>query len=154
MTPPLILLLACAGGDYTSENAAAGVQPPPGERPAEPFAPPTVAAEEAAALDPLAATDLEELGRHVGEVRAVRGVCADVYIPSSGSVVVLNFAENYRDAVTVPVFADHFGKWPGGPAAIARAYEGKTLSVQGLVTEYRGAAQIKAAHPGQIRVVE
>ena len=154
MIVPLVLCLAVAGGDYESENDAAGVQPPPAERKDARFEPGTIPASDAAKLDPLDAGDLKELGKHVGTVRAVRGTVAATFAPRGGSVLILNFAENYRSAMTAPVFKADFDKWPGGADAIETAYEGKTLLIRGLVTEYRGAAQIKIAHPGQILVIE
>ncbi|QDT14040.1 hypothetical protein [Alienimonas californiensis] len=154
MFAPAVLCLALFGGEYQSENAATGVQPPFAERAVQPFEPPTIAAAAAEALAPLDARDLEALRGHVGTVKAVRGRCTAAFVPEGGTVVVLNFAENYHEALTAPIFDDHFAKWPGGPAAMERAYIGKTLLVQGLVTEYRGAPQIKIAHPGQALVVE
>ena len=153
MTAALICALAFAGDDYASENDATGIQPPVGQKTGA-FDPPTVSVEDAGNLDPLDAIDLKGLGGHVGEVKAIRGTCVAVYVPRNGSVAILNFDRNFRSAATVPIFKDHFEKWPGGAASIEKAYKGKELLVQGLVTEYRGAAQIKAAHPAQIRVVE
>ena len=154
MIPSLIVALACAGADYTSENTADTVQPPPAEAEPGRFEPPTVSAAAAAKLSPLDAKDLAGLKPHVGTVRAVRGTVSAAFVPRGGSVVVLNFDRNYRSAMTAPVFQDHFGKWPGGKSTVERAYRGKTVLVRGLVTEYRGAPQIKIAHPGQIRVIE
>ena len=157
MTAALLLAAAFAapdaGDEFTSENDATGVQPPAGERPG-PFEPPTISKRDAAQLDPVDAKDLRGLGRRVGEVAALRGTCTAVYVPRNGSVAILNFDRNFRSAATVPIFKDHFEKWPGGAAAIEKAYKGKPLLVRGLVTEYRGVAQIKAAHPAQIQIVE
>ena len=155
-TAALLLALAApaAGDDYATENDATGVQPPVADRDAGAFEPATMSAEDADRLDPVGAKELKTLGGKVGRIAAVRGRCVAVYVPKSGSVAILNFDRNFRSAVTVPIFKDHFEKWPGGPATIERAYAGKDLLVRGLVTEYRGTAQIKAAHPGQIFVVE
>ena len=149
----LLCALAFAGDDYTTENDATGVQPPV-EQKSGPFDPPTVSQKDADRLAPIDAKRLKELGGHVGEVKAMRGTCTAVFVPGGGSVAILNFDRNFRSAATVPIFKDHFEKWPGGVEAIEKAYQGKELLVQGLVTEYRGAAQIKAAHPAQIRVIE
>ena len=154
MIAPLILIFAAAGGDYVTENDAVGVQAPFDERAGGTLNLPTIAKSAADRLDPLDAGDLKTLGKHVGEVKAVRGTCTAAFVPRGGTVVVLNFAKNYREAMTVPIFKDHFEKWPGGPGAIEKAYKGKTLLIQGLVTEYRGAPQIKAAHPAQLRLIE
>ncbi len=153
MITPLALCLALWGGEYQSENVATGVQPPLAERSVAPFEPATISAEAADAFAPLDAHDLTTLADHVGEVKRVRGVCAAAFAPKGGSVVVLNFDAEYQRAITAPIFKDHFAKWPGGPAAIERALVGKTLLIEGLVTEYRGAPQIKLAHPGQVRVI-
>ena len=154
MTAPLVLILAFAGGDYTSENAATGVQAPFGEADDGRFEPGTVAASAAAELEPLDAKVLRELGKYVGTVKAVRGTVSGVFAPNGGKVVILNFDRNYRSAMTSPIFSDDFDKWPGGAATVERAYKGKTVLIRGLVTEYRGSAQVKISHPGQIQVIE
>ena len=154
MTTPLVLILAFAGADYTSENAATGVQAPFGEADAGRFEPGAIAASAAAELEPLDAKDLRELGKYVGTVKAVRGTVSGVFAPNGGKVVILNFDRNYRSAMTSPIFSDDFDKWPGGAATVERAYKGKTVLIRGLVTEYRGAAQVKVSHPGQIQVIE
>ena len=152
MTAALLLAAAFAGDDFTSENDATGIAPPVGQRTGT-FDPPTISAKDAAAVDAVDAKKVKDLGRRVGEVAAMRGVCTGAFVPRGGSVVILNFAKNYRNAATAPVFKDHFEKWPGGAKAIEKAYVGKDLLVRGLVTEYRGAAQIKIAHPAQVLVV-
>ena len=151
---PLILCVAVFGADYTSENAVTAVQAPFAERATEPFEPPTISASDAERLAPLDPHELKTLAGHVGEIKTVRGKCTAAFVPKGGTVVVLNFDVNYREALTAPIFEDHFAKWPGGAEAIEEAYVGKTLLIEGLVTEYRDAPQIKIAHPGQVRVIE
>ncbi|MFH5803986.1 hypothetical protein [Alienimonas sp. DA493] len=98
-----------------------------------------MAAADAEAPTPVAAGALKALPGRVGEVTAGRSRGTATFVPGCGTVVALNFAENSRGALTALIFNDHFAEWPSGPAAIERAAVGKTLLVQGLVTEYRGA---------------
>ena len=153
MIASFLFCLALAAGEFTSENSAAGVQPPPEELQRDHFEPTTIGADAVAERTVLDADDLPTLEARVGTVIAVQGECTAAFVPESGAVVVLNFAEDYRTAITVPIFRDHYDKWPGGAETIKEAYVGKTLLIEGLATSYRDAPQIKVAHPGQLRVV-
>ncbi|MEM9701806.1 MAG: hypothetical protein AAF907_05125, partial [Planctomycetota bacterium] len=148
MLASFTLLLAVSAADYSAENTATGVQTPIDQQVGGRFTAKTISAADARRLNPLGTGDLRTLARYVGEVKTVRGTCTAAFGPRGGSVLVLNFDRNYRNAMTAPIFAADFSKWPGGEKAIERAYVGKTLVIQGLVTEYRGAPQIKIAHPG------
>ena len=154
MTTALFCLLAAAGDGYTSTNEATTVQAALGDRDRPAYTARLADSGTVAGYDPLDASDLDGLRGKVGTVAAFRGTVSQVFVPGRGSAAVLNFAENYREAATAPVFRDSFSKFPGGPDAIEEALKGKTVLVVGLVTEFRGRPQIKIAHPGQVFVVE
>ncbi|MEA3334381.1 MAG: phospholipase D-like domain-containing protein [Chloroflexota bacterium] len=69
---------------------------------------------------------------------------------NSGKVAFLNFAENYKDTLSVVIFASDFAKWPEAPEDF---YLGKHIHVQGKVKEYRGAPEVIVEAPGQIEVI-
>lgn len=77
------------------------------------------------------------------------GTIARVFAPRSNTVVILNFAKDYRSAVSAVVFAKNFAAFP--PLA---ALEGKTVLVTGAVQDYQGSPEIVLTAPGQVKVVK
>ncbi len=103
-----------------------------------PVAPQSVAAR------PAVVYDYTEAPAHIGERASVRGRIIDVHTTSHGTV--FDFCANYR---TCPfsgvIFADDERKF----GDLSR-YSGKTVALTGIISSYRGRAEIKLSDPSQL----
>jgi hypothetical protein len=90
--------------------------------------------------------------RHVGEVQTVCGVVvsATYAAPSRGQPTFLNLDQPYPDHIFTAVIWDrNRHKFTTPPEA---QYRGKEICVSGVITTYRGKAQIEVRDPSQITV--
>lgn len=90
-----------------------------------------------------------EAPAHIGERASVRGTLVSVYTSPRGTVF-LDFCADYR---TCPfsgvIFADNAEKF----GDLSR-YVGKTVTLTGVISSYRGRAEIKLSSPSQFAVSE
>lgn len=148
----LLAMFALAGAGFAQEGGPApstSVSKPQHEvaRKDARFA--KVSANEAATLGAIAASDMATLRSKVEKEATVAGKVVAVFRPGSNSIVLLNFARNYRDALTVGVKSAHFAAFPD-----LRTLEGKQVIVVGKVALYRDRPQILIEKPSQLRIVE
>ena len=97
----------------------------------------------------IAATNLAAATKSIGKNALFVGVVTDVFTPRSGSIVLLNFAPNYKNAVVGAVKAADFGKFPP-----LQALKNKKVALTGRVVSYRGSPEIELTRVGAIRVVK
>jgi hypothetical protein len=109
----------------------------------------TVAASDSAVKGALAARDLEEAKKRIGKSGAFTGKVVKVFAPKSNSIVILNFAESYKDALTAVLRAPGFSRFPN-----MEELKGKKVLVTGTFSEFKGAPQIVLTQPSQVRIVE
>ena len=92
---------------------------------------------------------------HIGETATIEGpVIAAVYADTSnGEPTFLNIGLNYPDPdrFTVMIWGVDRGSFPDAPESM---YEGKTIRVTGVVSEYDGRAQIEVTSPDAIEVLD
>ncbi|MFM7322425.1 MAG: hypothetical protein ACKO5K_12995 [Armatimonadota bacterium] len=109
----------------------------------------SVSANEVSALGAVGAADIDALRKRADKETSVVGKVVSVFRPDSRSIVLLNFARNYRDAITVGVKSQHFGAFPD-----LRGLEGKQVIVVGKIGLYRERPQILIEKPTQLRIVK
>jgi outer membrane receptor protein involved in Fe transport len=96
----------------------------------------------------LEAGDLAAARKLIGKRGTFRGTVARVFTPKGGNLVILNFAEDYKTAVTAVLRKPDFSRFPdlGG-------LPGKEILVTGKLVDYEGRPEIELKTPGQIRLV-
>jgi hypothetical protein len=97
------------------------------------------------AATPAALYDYFEAPAHIGERASVRGRLIDVH-PTSRGTAFLDFCVNYKSCpFSGVIFADDVQKF--GNLSL---YEGKTGALTGIISSYRGRAEIKLSDPSQL----
>jgi hypothetical protein len=109
----------------------------------------TIAASDSAVRGALAAKDLEEAKKRVGKAGSFTGKVVKVFAPKSHSIVILNFAENYKEALTAVLRAANFSRFPD-----MNELKGKKVLITGTFSEYKGAPQIVLTQPSQVKILE
>jgi hypothetical protein len=119
-------------------------------KPAEPAKPagPAAAAEVPRVFAP---TDLEPLQAEKGRKIHVEGVIAATGANKTDSIRYLNFTKNFRESVSLVFFANA----GGGTFTKEKLadYVGKRVRVNGVLTDYNGALQIKVESLDQVKLV-
>jgi len=109
----------------------------------------TVAKADKLYADAIDAHDLSKAGKMMGRDGAFRGKVAKLYTSRTGTIVSLNFDEDYKTALTAVVKGSDFSKFPD-----LSQLEGKHVVVSGTFSEYKGNPQIVLTDPKQIAVVK
>lgn len=109
----------------------------------------TVAAGDGSVRDALKATDLDKAKEKQGKSGAFTGKIVKVFSPKSNSVVILNFHEDYKKALTAVVESKNFSKFPK-----LTELKGKTVLVTGKFDTFKGAPQINLKTPDQLKVIK
>jgi hypothetical protein len=153
----LCLTLLC--GDITpelddkfeSENKTSGQ---PAAATAEVIVPATITAAAAEKLIAVPAADTAQLIASDGQDVTVLGQVHSVYIPKSGSPVILNLGEDFKSCTKAVIYDRNFRKWKLSAKEIEALYTGQTLIVEGQVSLYKELPQIEIHSPAQLRVVK
>ena len=91
----------------------------------------------------------QQAGDHIGAEVTVEGDI--VRTRDTGSVIYLNFDENYRGKLSIVIFSKSAARFPEPPAAF---YLNQRVRVTGAVKEYQGAPEIVVDSPAQIEVMD
>lgn len=102
--------------------------------------------------DELNADDVKKIEAKKDEEVTVKGKVYEVFIPSSGSIAILNFGKDSKKCFKAVVFKGDFEKFDGGAQGIKKKYTGKTVTVEGKVSIYKDAPQIAVKTPSQLKV--
>ncbi len=97
----------------------------------------------------LPATDLAGAKKQVGKAAAFVGTVDRTFTPKGNGLVILNFAKDYKTAVTGVVRAKDFAKFPD-----LKALQGKKVLVSGTVQDYKGRPEIALSAPSQVKIVK
>jgi micrococcal nuclease len=89
----------------------------------------------------------ESAEKYVNQYVIVKGTIVDTY--NSGGACFLNFHTEWQSHLTVVIFACDFLGFPESPEEY---YRGKTVSIIGLIQEYKGTPEIIVKTPDQIRI--
>jgi DNA/RNA endonuclease YhcR with UshA esterase domain len=109
----------------------------------------TLAAEDPKVKAATRADDLPAAKQLVGKSGSFQGTVVRVYAPSSNRVVLLDFAREYRTAVTAVVQAADFARFPD-----LTTVKGKRVLVTGKVSEFKGQPQIELTRPDDLKIVK
>lgn len=77
------------------------------------------------------------------------GVVTMVYAPKGNSIVLLNFAPNYKSALVGAVSAKHFRLFPD-----LQKLKGQRVALSGKVVRFKGQPEIELTNAGAIRIVK
>lgn len=108
-----------------------------------------ITAIDAASAGAIAASDLPALRKREGKETTISGKVTTVFAPDSKSIVLLNFARNYKDAIVVGVKSNRFSAFPD-----LRNLKDKSVVVTGVVILFKDRPEILLETPSQIRVVK
>ncbi|MFM7186217.1 MAG: hypothetical protein ACKO14_00215 [Armatimonadota bacterium] len=95
------------------------------------------------------ATDLLAFKDKTGKEITITGKVYTVFAPKSHSIVLLNFASNYKDAITVAVKAKDFSNFPD-----LRKLKDKQVVVTGKCIDYKGQPELEISQLKQLQVIE
>lgn len=109
---------------------------------------PTVSAGDKHVKTALNASDLAGAGKLIGKKGAFTGTVSQVYSPRDHDIVILDFAQNYRSALTAIVKPDNYGKLPD-----LKGLVGKHVLVTGNFSAFEGRPQLEIVSPGQVKIV-
>ena len=107
-----------------------------------------VAQMEAVASEDVPVISWQDAAKYVGQHVIVEGQVVRTY--NSGKAAFLNFDENWRDTLSVVIFASDFPNFPEPPD---QRYLHQVIRVSGRVKMYRGAPEIIVSSPDQIEIV-
>lgn len=97
----------------------------------------------------ISATDLTTAIKAVGKTVTVVGVVDKVFVPGGGSIVLLNFAKDYKKAVVGAVKKKDFGAFP-----VLASLKGKKVVISGKMISYKGQPEVELTKPGAIKIVK
>jgi hypothetical protein len=109
----------------------------------------TVSAADKSVTEALKATDLENAKKLTGKAGTFTGTVTKVFAPKSNSLVILNFASDYRTAVTAVVRYRSFSTFPA-----LSSLEGKKVLVSGTIFNYQNRPEIELKSLSQIKIVK
>ena len=154
-------LYAIAGGPALAQQrpmrAGAPMRPPRGAEQSYPTQPPvalkaakfaTIAAASSEVKAALPAGDLAAAGKMIGKPAAFAGTVAELYSPRDHDIAILDFAKEYRTAVTAIVKPANYSKLPSLQSLV-----GKHVLVTGTVSAYEGRPQIEITSPAQVKII-
>lgn len=90
----------------------------------------------------------QEAGNYVGAEVTIEGEIIRTY--DSGKVTFLNFSDDYRNTLTLVIFASNYDRYPDPPAEY---FLHQQVRVQGRVRLYEGAPEIIIDSPTQIEIL-
>ena len=130
-----------------AQEPAKPAVPPKPTAPSDAAAPP-----ESAAAKTHAPTDLAALKPLKGQKIVMEGTVANAGANKTESIRYLNFTKNFRESVSLVFFANS----GGGTFTKEKlaTYVGKKVRVNGTLSEYNDALQIRVESLDQIKVIE
>jgi len=97
----------------------------------------------------ISAADLEKALTLVGKKGSFQGTVSAVYTPESNGLVILDFADDYKTALTAVLFAKDYKKFPN-----MQTLKGQSVVVNGQFKAYEGKAEIELTDPKQISILK
>ncbi len=109
----------------------------------------TVKEDDSAVKKALAAKELAEAKKLIGKDGAFKGTVTKVFSPRGNSMVILDFAPNFKDALTAVLKAVNYAKFPD-----MSQLKDKKVLISGKFEDYKGAPQIVLEKLEQIRLIK
>ena len=136
---------------FESENKANGQAAAGEQSPADST---SITAADAKKLKAVPAEEVSQLIKADGKDITVLGKVHSIYIPKSGSPVILNLGSDFKSCSKAVIDDRNFAKWKLTAKEIGALYEGQTLVIQGQVSLYKELPQVEINRPAQLRVVK
>ena len=108
----------------------------------------TVAASDSAVTKALDAKSLTDAKKQIGKMGSFQGTVIQVYSPKSHSVVALDFAAHYKDALTADIAPEDYAKFPD-----LTQLQGKHILVSGKLVAHDDQTQLAVTNPDQIKII-
>lgn len=108
-----------------------------------------IPAGDASVKNALPADDLDAAEKMVDKTVTIKGRVAQVYVPASNKVNLLNFAGNYKDTVSAAIDEADYAKFPD-PAML----KDKDVLITGTVIVFKNHLEVKVTSPDQIKIVD
>jgi DNA/RNA endonuclease YhcR with UshA esterase domain len=97
----------------------------------------------------LAAIDLDKAFALVGKKGSFEGTVSQAYTTDNNGIVSLDFARDYKTALTAVVFPKDYKKFPN-----LQLLKGKSVVVSGQFKAYEGRAEIVMTDPKQVTILK
>ena len=104
---------------------------------------------DAAVKNAMPADDLDAAEKNVDKPVTLVGRVVQLYIPAGNPVQIMNFAENYKDAVSVAIDSKDYGNFPD-----PESLKGKELLITGQMIIFNKHLEVKLTSPDQIKIVD
>ncbi len=104
---------------------------------------------------PIDVTDVETIQKSVSKEITVKGKVGEARWTRSGNIMFINFDKVKRNdfvAIAKKENKEALDKAFGGD--FAKAIDGKTITVSGLVTTFKETPQIEVTKPEQVKIIE
>lgn len=144
-----VFVVTGTGSAYAGQEKSANKERPSQASVASKGAFGTVKASDAKVKGAKPATDLKAAKALTGKSGAFVGTVTKVFAPKSNSVVLLNFAQEYKTALVGAIDDQDFAKLPD----LAKL-KGKKVLLTGKVVDFKGQPQIQIDSPDDVRLVE
>ena len=109
----------------------------------------TVGEKDAAVSKALDASKLAELKKLEDKDTTFKGTIAKVFTARGNSMIILNFADNYKEAATAVLRPKYYDKFPD-----LKKLDGKRVVISGKIVIYKDQPEIILTKPEQIKVIK
>jgi hypothetical protein len=109
----------------------------------------TIAKTDKAYSDAIDAHDLVKARSLEGKKGGFKGTVAKIFVPNTGGVLILNFDNNYKIALTAALRKDDFSSFPDMNQLL-----GKEILVSGKFEDFKGATEILLTDKKQISIIQ
>ena len=109
----------------------------------------TVKEKDASVSKALDAAKLADIKKLDGKDATFKGTVAKVFVARGNSMVILNFAQNYKEAATAVLRPANYDKFPD-----LNKLDGKKIVVSGKVVLFKDQPEIVLTKPEQIKVIK
>jgi len=109
----------------------------------------TAGEKDAAVTKALDASKLAELKKLEDKDATFKGTVAKVFTARGNSMIILNFADNYKEAATAVLRPKYYDKFPD-----LKKLDGKKVVISGKIVIYKDQPEIILTKPEQIKVIK
>lgn len=134
---------------FESENASQAAVPAGADQ-----LPKKITVAEAKKLKPQSAEEVAKLQKLDGKAVSVHGKVQSVYIPKTGSPVILNMGADFKTCFKAVIYDRKFRDWNLSAVEIGKLYEGREVVIEGQISIFKELPQIEINSPAVVRVIE
>lgn len=109
----------------------------------------TISAKDPAVGKATDAKDLPAVKKLLDKTTTLKGTVVKVYTSSNNSILILNFAKNFKEAASVILKPEHYAKFPK-----METLKDKTVLVTGKVLLYKEQPEIELTKPEQLKIIQ